>query len=102
MMDMTMTKTVLKEPATELMTLCDAVGQRRAAELLGMGKASVNQMYRDGTCRPVYNIAAKAIITERGKPEKEMLYFVKVDPDKRELFETFVKGLNFKFRTFVD
>lgn len=101
-MDMTMTKTALKEPATELMALCDAVGQRRAAELLGMGKGSVNQMYRDGLCRPAYNLASKMLMAERGRPEKEMLYFVKVDPDKRELFETFVKGLNFKFRTFVD
>ena len=96
------TPTHTTEPTKELKELVDRVGQTRAGELIGLKKQSINEMIRTGRCRPAYNLAASAILGRLQKPKPHRLYFVRVPPDRAELFQEVVSGLGFKYRTFTD
>lgn len=98
-----MIRNVQKEPLTYVKDLVSIHGVNRAAALLSISQSSVSEWIATGECRPMANLAAKAIIEEENRNrEAQMLFFVKVPRDKRELFETFAKGMGLRYRTFTD
>lgn len=86
----------------ELIRLTQMIGVAKAAELLRVSESFLHRILREEKCRPLVNLAAEKLLSDREKPKADRLYFVRVEPEREELFCTFLQGCGFKYRTFTD
>lgn len=89
------------------MDVCEPVHMRRLAEILGtntkagealgLSATHVGKCLLDNETKITYDLAAKAVLMEMEREiARPMIYVVEVRSGQKEVFDTFLRGMNLK------
>lgn len=96
MTDKAAPKTVKTQETPYLDKLVDKYGSAETCNMIGLSKNGLSNYKTEGT-RPAYEMAAELIWTKENGPRRSLHYVVEVPDDKKDLFKTFLKGLECRF-----